>query len=87
MMEQCTVVGLLKAQGSLQLGKIFSPDNGSFSFYNELIHVLTFTAAYSQEKALSDTVLSLNMYEYFMNTKYLCACFKRYHANLTLQQG
>ena len=22
-----------------------------------------------------------------MNTKYLCACFKRYHANLSLKQG
>ena len=33
---------------------------------------------------MSDTVLSLNMYECFMNTKYLCSCLKRYHTNLSL---
>ena len=37
--------------------------------------------------SLSDTVLFLNMYECFMNTKYLCACLKRYHVNLSLKQG
>ena len=36
-------LALLKAQNSLQLGKIFSSDNGVSSFYNVLIH----TAAYS----------------------------------------
>ena len=41
----------------------------------------------SLQGSLSDTVLSLNMYECFMNTKYLCACLKRYHENLSLKQG
>ena len=41
----------------------------------------------SLQGSLSDTVLSLNMYECFMNTKYLCICLKRYHANLSLKQG
>ena len=70
-------LALLKAQVSLQLRKVFS-------FYNVLTHVLTFKAAYS---SLSDTVLSLNVYECFMNTKYLCACLKIYNANLSLKQG
>ena len=41
----------------------------------------------SLQGSQSDTVLSLNMYECFMNTKYLCACLKRYHTNLSLKQG
>ena len=41
----------------------------------------------SLQGSLSDTVLFLNMYECFMNTKYLSACLKRYHANLSLTQG
>ena len=39
------------------------------------------------KRSLSDTVLSLDMYECFMTAKYLCACLKRYHANLSLKQG
>ena len=35
---------------------------------------------------LSDKLISHNMYECFMNTGYLCACLKRYHANLNLKQ-
>ena len=41
----------------------------------------------SLQGSLSDAVLSVNMCECFMNTKYLCACLKRYHANLSLKQG
>ena len=41
----------------------------------------------SLQGSLSDALLSHNMYEYFMNTKYLCACLKIYHANLTLKQA
>ena len=41
----------------------------------------------SLKGSLSDTVLSLNMYECFMNTKSQCACLKRYHANLSLKEG
>ena len=36
---------------------------------------------------LSDKVISLNMYECFMNTKFLCVCLKRYHANLSIKEG
>ena len=41
----------------------------------------------SLQGSLSDAVLSLNMYGCFMNTKYLCVCLKRYHANLSRKQG
>ena len=45
--------------------------------YNVLIHILT----------VQLRVLSLDMYECFMTTKYLCACLKRYHGNLIIKQG
>ena len=41
----------------------------------------------SLQGCLFDKILSHNMYQCFMNTKYLCACLKRYHANLSLKQG
>ena len=41
----------------------------------------------SLQSSLSDAVLSVNMYECFMNTKYLCACLIRYYVNLSLKKG
>ena len=39
----------------------------------------------SLQGSLPAKVLYRNMYECFMNTKYLCACLKRYHAHLSLK--
>ena len=77
---------LLKAQVSLQLGKVFSSDNGvSVSVMCSCMDLLI--KQHTAKRTLSDKLLFNNMYECFMNTKYLCACLKRYHANLSLKQG
>ena len=64
------MLALLKAQVSLQIGKIFSSDNG-VSVY--IMH----SYMYSLSEQHPDKLLSHNMYECFMNTKYLCACLKK----------
>ena len=74
-------LALLKAQISLQLGKV-SVQIMEFQFLQCTRTHTDYTA-----KSLSDTVLSLDMHGCFMTTKYLCACLKRYHANLSLKQG
>ena len=71
-----TVV-LLKAHVSLQLWKIFSSDNkvsvyNIFSYMYSLLHKHT---------AKTDMFIYRNMYECFMNTRYLCACLKEISCN------
>ena len=71
-------IALLKAQVSLQLGKISSSDNEvlvyvMYSYMYWLLHLHTAKA----EMSLSNKLISPNMYECFMNTEYLCACLKR----------
>ena len=53
-------------QVSLQLGKLFSSDNGVS---------VSIMYLYVYGVLQQHTALSLNMYWYFMNTKYQCACY------------
>ena len=80
LISQCTQpnypdcnVAFLKARVFMQLRKISSSDN-EVLVYIMYLHVLTLTAAYSQ---LSDKLISHNMYECFINTRYLCAYLKK----------
>ena len=78
-------LALLKAQVSLR-GK-FSVQIMDSQFL-KCTHTCTeFYSSQTAKRKISAAVLSVNMYECFMNTKYLCACLKRYHANLSLKQG
>ena len=80
-----TYIALLKALVSLQMGKMFSSDNKVSVDIMYSIHVLAFTLAYSYDYLISLT--SLNLYECFMNTGYLCAGLKKISYNLSLKKG
>ena len=70
------LLALLKFQISLQLGKIFSSDN-EVSVYIMYSYMYWLLHWHPSKAEMSDKLTSHNIYEYFMNTGYLCACLKK----------